>query len=384
MNRQRIVAYAYKEWREILRDRLFFSLAFVVPCLLILLFGAGLSLDVEHIPFAVLDQDHSPASRDYAAHFSSGVMFDRRYDLESPHQIDPLMGGGKVRAVLIIPHGFGAALAAHRHAQVQTVIDGTFPSRALTTKGYVEAINTTQDLERLSMRLSEAAGMTVDAARERLAPIQVSVRYRYNESVLSIWDIGPKLIMVILMISPPFLTALGVVREKESGAIFNLYASNLSRGEYLLGKLAPYVAISFLNSWGLWMIVTLGFGVPFRGSLSYFAFASIVYVLCTTGIGLLVSILTRTQIAAMIVTTIVTMVPAVLYSGVLIPVPSLSGAGRWLAHALPAMYYADIVVSAFLKAGGWRDGWQPLMVLTGYASALFALGYRLLSKRPVQ
>lgn len=384
MNVQRILAYAYKEWREITRDRLFFSLAFVVPSLLILLFGAGLSLDVEHIPFAVLDQDHTAASREYIDRFSSGSMFNLKVRIESPHQIDELMASGRVRAVLIIPAGFAADIAANHATTVQTIIDGSFPSRALTTKGYVDAINAEANLDRIAGKLASLTGSTQQAMHSRLTPITLSVRYQYNEAVLSIWSIGPRLIMVILMISPPFLTALGVVREKETGAIFNLYASNLSRGEYLLGKLAPYVAISFFNAWGLWLIVTLGFGVPFRGSVWFFTLASAVYVLCTTGIGLLVSVLTRTQIAAMIVTTIVTMVPAVLYSGVLIPVSSLSGAGQWIAHALPAMYYTDIVVAGFLKGGGLAELWQPLLVLVLYACALFTLGYHLMSKRPAQ
>jgi ABC-2 type transport system permease protein/ribosome-dependent ATPase len=384
MNLQRIVAYAWKEWREITRDRLFFSLAFIVPPLLILLFGAGLSLDVEHIPFGIVDQDRTAQSRDYAARFASGAMFDLKLQTDTPEVLDRLMADGSIRAALIIPSGFGARVVAGKPAEVQTLIDGTFPSRALTTKGYVAAINAQANLDHVAELLAQATGTTVDAAHTRITPIRLEIRYRYNEAVKSIWSIGPKLLMVILMISPPFLTALGVVREKETGAIFNLYASNLSRGEYLLGKLAPYVAISFLNAWVLWLIASLGFGVPFRGSLPFFALASAVYVLCTTGIGLLVSVLTRTQIAAMIVTTIVTVVPAVLYSGVLIPIPSLSGAGRWIAHALPAMYYTDIVTGCFLKGSGLAELWPKLLVLVFYSITLFLLGYRLMSKRPAQ
>ena len=384
MNLQRIVAYAYKEWREINRDRLFFSLAFIVPPLLILLFGAGLSLDVEHIPLAVVDQDHTLASRDYIARFGSGTTFDLRGHFSDPSALETVMANGSIRAAIIIPPGFGAHLAANEPAAVQSIIDGSFPSRALTTKGYIDAVNATANVERLAQLLARATGTTEQAALATLTPIKLSVRYLYNEAVRSIWSIGPRLLMVILMISPPFLTALGVVREKESGAIFNLYASNLTRGEYLLGKLAPYVGISFLNAWVLWLIATVGFGIPFRGSLPFFALATMVYVLCTTGIGLLVSIVTRTQIAAMIVTTIVTVVPAVLYSGVLIPVPSLGAAGQVIAHALPAMYYTDISVGCFLKGGGFATLWHELAVLAAYACVLFTLGYRMMTKRPAQ
>ncbi|WP_374320079.1 ABC transporter permease [Aquabacterium sp.] len=384
MNIQRIVAYAYKEWREIARDRLFFSLAFIVPPMLMVLFGVGLSLDVEHIPFVVLDQDKTQESRDYAARFSSGVFFNLEGELTDPKQLDELMARGKVRAALIIPNGFGRKLAANQPAEVQTVIDGTFPSRALTTKGYIDAINAQASLDRIGQLISHTTGMTEDAARKRLSPVKLSVRYLYNEAVESLWSLGPKLLMVILMVAPPFLTALGVVREKETGAIFNLYASNLTRGEYLLGKLAPYVGISFLNSWVLWLIALWGFGVPFRGSMLFFSLASVIYVLCTTGIGLLVSIVTRSQVSAMIVTAIITIVPAVLYSGVLIPVPSLGPTGQVIAHLLPAMYYTDIAVGCFLKGNGLKELWQECLVLALYSFTLFTLGYRFMTKRPKQ
>jgi len=384
MNIQRIVAYAYKEWREIARDRLFFSLAFIVPPMLMVLFGIGLSLDVEHIPFVVLDQDKTAESRDYAARFSSGVFFNLQGEITDPKQLDDLMAKGQVRAALIIPNGFGRRLAANQPTEVQTVIDGTFPSRALTTKGYIDAINAQANIDRIGRMLSHASGMTEDAARKRLSPVKLSVRYLYNEAVESLWSLAPKLLMVILMVAPPFLTALGVVREKETGAIFNLYASNLTRGEYLLGKLAPYVGISFLNSWVLWLIALWGFGVPFRGSMLFFSLASVVYVLCTTGIGLLVSIVTRSQVSAMIVTAIITIVPAVLYSGVLIPVPSLGPTGQVIAHLLPAMYYNDIAVGCFLKGSGLHEMWREFTVLTLYGITLFTLGYRFMTKRPKQ
>lgn len=173
-----------------------------------------------------------------------------------------------------------------------------------------------------------------------------------------------------------------MVREKENGSIFNIYASNVSRGEFLVGKLAPYVAISSVNILLLWLLAVLLYQVPFKGSLLFFLPATLVYVLCTTGIGLLVSVLVRTQVAAMIVTMVVTMIPAVLYSGLIIPIVSLGSGARLVAQLMPAMYYTDIVVGCFLKGVGFMSLWRPLAVLAGYACLLFAIGYRLFSKRP--
>ncbi len=212
--------------------------------------------------------------------------------------------------------------------------------------------------------------------------MRLETRYLYNQGVKSLWSLAPKLMMVILMISPPFLTALGVVREKESGSILNIYSSTLSRGEFLLGKLAPYVGISILNALVLWGLATWFFGVPFKGPPLFFLVATVMYVICTTGIGLVVSVLVRTQTAAMIVTAIVTIVPAVLYSGILVPVPSLTQAAQGIAHALPAMYYTNVVLGSFLKGVGFAALWFELLILALYAAALFTVGYRMFSKRP--
>lgn len=382
MNLQRIAAIAYKEWREIIRDRLFFSLAFVVPALLMVLFGYGLSLDVENIPFAVVDHDRSAASREYAYRFIGSRYFQFKGYAQDESSAARLVASGEARVVLVIPPSFGRDLAAGRQADIQTLVDGTFPSRAMTTKGYVSAINAAFSLSSLAEAVARASGMSREHVLAALTPITLEARYLYNQSVTSIWSLAPKLIMVILMLSPPFLTALGVVREKENGSIFNIYASNVSRGEFLVGKLTPYVGISTVNILGLWLLATLLYRVPFKGDFGFFLLATLVYVLCTTGIGLLVSIMVRTQIAAMIVTMIVTMIPAVLYSGLIIPIASLGQGAKVVSHLMPAMYYTDIVVGCFLKGVGWTALWRQVAVLAGYATLLFGVGYALFSKRP--
>ncbi|WP_028536317.1 ABC transporter permease [Paludibacterium yongneupense] len=372
MKLQRVSAIAAREWREIVRDRLFFALAFIVPALLMLLFGYGLSLDVENIPFTVVDYDRSALSRDYSWQFIGSRYFKFQGYSDSESEAGRKLTSGQVRMTLVIPERFGHDLEAPGRAAVQTVIDGTFPSRAMTTRGYVEAINADFSRERLA-RLPVLSGMK---------GVVLQSRYLYNQNVSSIRSLAPKLIMVVLMLSPPFLTALGIVREKENGSIFNIYSSDISRGEFLLGKLAPYVAISTFNILTLWCFACLLYQVPFKGDFAFFLLASWIYVLCTTGIGLLVSVLVSTQVAAMIVTLVVTMIPSILYSGLIIPIASLGSGARVVAHIVPAMYYADIVVGCFLKGIGPGALWRQLLVLTAYALILFSLGYALFSKRP--
>lgn len=382
MNLRRITVVAYKEWREIVRDRLFFALAFIVPSLLMLLFGYGLSLDVEHIPLAVVDYDHSALSRDYAHRFTDSRYFEFYGDSTHEEPLRKLVVNNTLRAVIVIPPQFGERLASGHPAQVQTWIDGTFPFRALTAKGYVSAINAAMTLDQLSAWLGNANGVPASTVRAMLQPVRLETRYLYNQEVKSIWSIAPKLIMVILMLSPPFLTALGVVREKESGAIYNVYASTLSRGEYLIGKLTPYVGISIINATLLTAMALFLFDAPFKGDPLLFLFATVLYVICTTGIGLLVSVLVSTQVAAMVGTAIVTVVPAVLYSGMIIPIPSLSAVAALIAHVLPGMYYAEIAMGSFLKGAGLAALWPDLLVLALYATALFTAGFLGFHKRP--
>jgi ABC-2 type transport system permease protein/ribosome-dependent ATPase len=382
MNFQRVVAVAQKEWREIVRDKLFFSLAFIVPVVLMLMFGFGLSLDVENIPMAIVDQDGSALSRDYAHRFIDSLYFQFLGYSHNERELTPLLTGNRIRAAIIIPEHFEKDLLAGRPAQVQTLIDGTFPFRAQTTKGYIIAINSAVSAELLAEYLTRLRGIPYAQAQQIVHPVRLEVRYLYNQSVKSIWSLAPKLIMVILMISPPFLTALGVVREKENGSIYNIYASTLSRGEFLIGKLSPYVGISILNALILWFLAVWLYAVPFKGPPVFFFLATVMYVICTTGIGLVVSVLVRTQTAAMIVTAIFTIVPAVLYSGILIPISSLTQAAQAIAHALPAMYYTNIVLGCFLKGVGIRTLWLELLILTLYATVLFSIGYLMFNKRP--
>ncbi|MFZ6863854.1 ABC transporter permease [Undibacterium sp. Ji67W] len=382
MNLRRIRVVAYKEWREIIRDRLFFALAFIVPSLLMLLFGYGLSLDVENIPLAIVDYDQSVSSRDYAHHFTDSRYFSFQGYAQREKDVEKLLIDNSLRAVIVIPPQFGENLRGGRSADVQTWIDGTFPFRALTAKGYVKAINAAINLDNLATYISSLTGVSEDRIRAAAQPVKLETRYLYNQEVKSIWSMAPKLIMVILMLSPPFLTALGVVREKESGAIYNVYSSTLSRGEYLIGKLLPYVGISVVNACALTAFALLLFGAPFRGDPLFFLLSTILYVICTTGIGLLVSVVVNTQVAAMVGTSIVTVVPAVLYSGMIIPIPSLSATAAVIAHILPGMYYSEIVIGSFLKGVGFTSLWMDMLILALYATVLFTAGFLAFHKRP--
>lgn len=382
MNLRRIGAVASKEWRETIRDRLFLALAFLVPVLWMLVLGFGLNLDVEDIPFVVVDYDRSALSREYTYRFVGSRYFKFLGVLQSEHEVERLLASNRIRAAIIIPERFEERLLAGRSSPVQTIIDGTFPSRAQITRGYVIAINAAFSAERLALYLSQRHGIAEDQARQLLQPITLEVRYLYNQVVKSIWSVAPALLMFELMVAPPLLTALAVVREKERGSIYNIYSSTVTRAEFLIGKLLPYVGISAVNMINLWLLAVYLFGAPFKGNLVFFFLVSLVFILCSTGIGLIVSLLVSTQVAALIVTIIVTIVPTVLYAGLLVPVSSLTHGTQFLAHLLPGMYFTDIVHGSFLKGVGLAVLWPQVLMLMLYAVGLLSVGYVLFRKRP--
>ncbi len=383
MNLRRIVAVASKEWRETVRDRMFLSLAFLIPILWMLVFGYGMVLDVENIPYAVLDRDHSALSRDYLYRFQQSRYFNFKGTLSDEREVEPLLASSRIRAAIIVPEKFQERLNAGQAVNVQTLVDGTFPLRSDITKGYIIAINSAFSEELLAAYIARIKSLAPDRARQLLQPIKLEVRYLYNQEVKSAWTIAPALVMFVLTLAPPLLTALGVVREKERGSIYNIYSSTVSRLEFLVGKLAPYVAISAFNVVLLWLMAVYLFGAPFKGNGLFFYATALLFVFITTGQGLIVSLVVNTQQAAAIITVVLSIVPTILYGGLLIPVSALGPETKIIAHLFPAMYFTNIVHGTFLKGVGIEVLWQEVLVLTAYAVALLSIGYWLFRKRPV-
>lgn len=381
MNLNRVKALVYKECCEILRDRLFLSLAFIVPISMMLIFGYGIKMDVENIPFAILDQDRTAMSRDYLHLFMDSRYFDYKGHVQSERELEPLLADSKIRFAIIVPPQFQEKLQSGRPVAVQSLIDGTFPFRTSTSKGYVIAINTAFNGKLLADFISRKMGIPPEQALALAQPVTPQLRYLYNQEIKSIWSIAPAMLMFILMVNPPFLTALGVVREKENGSIYNIYSSTVTRAEFLMGKLLPYLGISSINVVILGFMATQVFAAPFKGDPFFFFVASVIYVACTTGIGLLVSLFARTQVAAMMITVVVTIVPSVLYSGLLVPIASMDASSQFQAHLFPAMYYTDTALGSFLKGIGIEQLWGRVAALLFYTVLLWVASYLLFHKR---
>jgi ABC-2 type transport system permease protein/ribosome-dependent ATPase len=381
MNLRRVAAVALKEGREIVRDRIYFTLAFMLPLALMFIFGYGMSQDVEHVPFAVLDEDRTPLSRDYLHHFIDSRYFAFRGYLRDPREADRLLADGTVRLVIVIPDQFQQRLLEGGSTSVQTFLDGTFTISIRTVRGYLEAINSAASGDLLVGTLARRLGVSPERAQVLLQPARIEVRYLYNQELRNAWTTAPMLLMVILTWTTPLLMALSVVREKETGSIYNVYAATITRAEFLAGKFLPTGLIGLLNAGLLWLVATAYFGAPFRGSLPLFALASALYVLAVSSLGLLISLAVRTQQAAQMLAVIVGTMVATQYSGMNTPVADMTGANYVIAHIFPAMYYTTIVEGSFLKGARLAQLWPELLALTLYAAAGLWVGHWRFRKR---
>ena len=381
MNLRRVLALTLKEWREILRDPVYLTLAFVIPVVLMLVVGHGITQEVENVGLVVLDEDRSPTSRGYVQSFVSTRHFRLAGQAQDLREADGLLARGEARVVLWVGPGFERDLLAGRPLDVQAIIDGAFTVTARSIRAYLEAINAqaasaiaTRGLaRRLALPPAQVAGM--------LQPLRLSVRFLYNPAARSNLTVAPPLMMLVLLLVPPLLTAVSVVREKETGAIYNMASSTVTRLEFLVGKLVPAVVVSGVDALLLWLIAHFYFGAPFHGSAWQFALATGLYVLATSTLGLLVSIVTRTQQAAIMIATMTAFVVAFQFAGMFAPLESATGVGRVVARLFPASYYDTIVMGAFLKGIGLPTLWREYLALALYGPVVLGLAHALFHKR---
>jgi ABC-2 type transport system permease protein len=360
---KRFVAVLIKETREIWRDPYTLGMAIFLPLAMLFLFAYATNFDVQDMPLAVYDQDGSAASRDYVMQLTAGDEFHLYSQVWSYAALERLMDSDAVEVGLIIPPGFGKALDSGRPATVQTWVDGSFPPTANVAIGYVAAFNQAYNARQVAAR---------SGAAFRPA-IAVESRVWYNPGLKSVNFIVPGLFAVILLSFPPLLSALAVVREKEQGSIQQIFVSPIRPAELILGKLIPYGVIAFLE---MVIIFTVGIGwfrVPFEGSLALLVVASLIYVFGAVSIGLLISTLTASQVAAMLAAIVLTMMPALIFSGFIYPIFNMPRLMQWYTYLFPARHFVDIARSVALKGAGLGTLWPQVGLMLAYVLAIFGI-----------
>ncbi|OWQ01690.1 multidrug ABC transporter ATP-binding protein [Escherichia coli] len=364
---RRLFSYSRREALELRRDPVRSTLALMGTVILMLIMGYGISMDVENLRFAVLDRDQTVSSQAWTLNLSGSRYFIEQPPLTSYDELDRRMRAGDITVAIEIPPNFGRDIARGTPVELGVWIDGAMPSRAETVKGYVQAMHQSW-LQDVASRQSTPASQS--------GLMNIETRYRYNPDVKSLPAIVPAVIPLLLMMIPSMLSALSVVREKELGSIINLYVTPTTRSEFLLGKQLPYIALGMLNFFLLCGLSVFVFGVPHKGSFLTLTLAALLYIIIATGMGLLISTFMKSQIAAIFGTAIITLIPATQFSGMIDPVASLEGPGRWIGEVYPTSHFLTIARGTFSKALDLTDLWQlfiPLLIATPLVMGLSIL-----------
>ncbi|CTQ34571.1 ribosome-associated ATPase/putative transporter RbbA [Jannaschia rubra] len=362
----RALAYAGRETVEILRDPIRLVFAFGGTVILMLIFAFGISMDVEDMKFAVLDQDRSPESRAYLQTFEASPYFLPMPPVADTDALVRRLRAGDTTMVLDIPPDFGRAIRQGRPVEAQAWIDGANTQRAGIVEGYVRGGH---------------QSYLAEGARPGAGGVDVQTRWRYNPTVDSIYAIAPSVPAMLLMMFPAILMAISVAREREIGTITNFHVTPTRRVEFMGGKQLPYLGIGLVNFALMTAMAVFLFGVPLTGSLSVLTLAAVLYLLASTGFGLLVSVFTTTQVAAVFATMVISMMPTVIFSGMMQPVETLEGGARLIGSAWPTRYYMQTSVGAFTKGLGWDGLAHNLLWIAVFIPVFIAPALLLLKKQ---
>lgn len=370
----RLWAYARRETVELLRDPIRLAFAAVGPIILMLAMGYGISFDIENLATAAFDQDDTPQSRDLLQGFEGSRYFSMQPPIASAEEMERRLKSGNTQIVVEVPPGFGRDLLSRRRPEVDATVDGAMTFRGETARNYVSGVVSKRGEE--VQRAMRRPG-SPNAWRDE----DIETRFRYNQAFLSVNAMVPSIFMLMLVLIPAIMSAIAVVREKETGSIANFRSTPITRFEYLIGKQLPYIAVAMANFFVLFFMAIVIFRVPIKGPFWVLLIGTFVYVFATTGFGQLISSFVRTQVAAVFATAILSIVPAVNFSGLFAPVSSLSGGAKILGLTFPSAWYQPITVGVFAKGLGMLSLWRDVLGITVIGLSFLVLSLLLLRKQ---
>lgn len=349
----RLIGCMWRESLELRRDPIRATLALLGAAILMLVMGYGITMDVENLKFAVFDQDQTGISRNYTLNIAGSRYFIEKPPIKSQQEMEQRLRSGDITLAIYIPPNFGRKIDRGDQAEVGVWVDGAMPMRAETIRGYVQGMH---------------GGWLQQQARERQGNdtkemATIVTRYRYNPDVKSLPAMVPAVMPLLLLMIPAMLSALSIVREKELGSIINLYVTPMSRIEFMVGKQIPYVILAMFSFFILILMSITIFGVSIKGSFFTLCLAMLIYSIISTSYGLLASSVTRSQVAVLFLTVIATLVPAVQFAGLINPVSSLEGIGRFIGENFPTTYMLMISRGVFNKALNLSDLYHFINIL---------------------
>ena len=367
-----IWTFARREAKELLRDKIRLFFAVFGPLIIMASVSWGISFDVRNLKFAVYDRDQTAASRELVEYFDGSRYFLQQPPIQSEAEIDTVLKSSGAILVIDIPSGFGRDLARGLKPEVGFYVDGSMPFNATNIRGYIGSLITAYTKDRIA-----ESGLPVSLK----APAGIEPRFMYNQDFDSINAIAPGVMMLVLMMIPAMMSAVGVVREREIGSIANFYASPAAVAQYLIGKQLPYIAVGMVNFAAMMLMIIYLFGVPLKGSFAGLAIGTLLMVSASTALGLLISCFVRSQLAAIFATAIITMIPAQTYSGFLYPLSTMEGGALIIGKTFPSSWYYTVSVGSFTKGLHTADLLHEYAAIAAFAATSLILACVLLKKQ---
>ncbi len=355
-----------KELMQLRRDKKMFPILFVAPIIQLIVLGYAANFDIDHIPVAVCDRDKSEESADYLGHFFGSGYFTRAVDTAADREIDPLMDRGAVQLGLVVPRGFGEAVHGGEATSVQLLVNGSDTNYASNGFNYAVQITARYSSVILVERMAALGISSVPG-------VDLRQRVWYNPELLTRHFMVPALLGLILMIITIMLTAMAIVREKESGTIEMLVVTPIRKLPVLAGKLLPFLFIGLIEVLLVTLVAINLFGIPFKGQGWLLFLGSLLFLFNTLGLGLLVSTISQTQQQAMMTVMFVIMMPFIYLSGFVFPIDSMPEMFQYLSKGISLTYYLEIVRSLFLKGSGIAVLYDDLIALTILGIVTFAI-----------
>ena len=371
----RVGAVAGKEFKHLVRDPRVLATVLILPVLQLMLFAYAISFDVKDVPTVVLDQDNTPASRQYLQAYRSSEFFDVLGSADNLAQVDQLFDQNRVRIAVIVPSGFARSLDSGEKAQVAVLCDGSEPTSAQLAQAYATALNASYG-QQVAVEWADRQSLNL----AQVGAIEPRLRTWYNPEGKSSTFLIPGLMVVIIMIVTVQQTAVTLVRERELGTGEQMTVSPLRRGELMVGKLLPWTLLAFADMLVIALVGIWVFGLPLRGGIGFLAASAVVFVFAALGLGLIISAVAPSLETANISGLLVAFLPAFLLSGFAFPLDSIPSPLQWLSYAFPGRYMVTISRGVFLKGAGFAELWPELAALAGYALVVL-LGSSVLYRR---
>jgi ABC-2 type transport system permease protein len=369
---KRIFTIAWKEVIHLRRDRGIFPLLFIAPILQLLMFGYAATLDVENLPTAVYDQDETPASREFVGRFQYTRYFKVRYQAKTYREIEDLMDRDRIKVAIVIPVRFEEKIKQRQRSPVQILLDGTNSNTATIAMNYARTITQQYSIELLR---HEGSAVSVNAS-----VLNDSLRVWYNPELKSQVFMIPGVLVMILLIMTMIFSGLSIVREKELGTIEQLMVTPVRPGELIVGKLLPFIVIGFFDVALVTSLAIFFFEVPLKGEVFLLFGLAGIFIMCTLGLGMFVSTISRTQQQA-VLTNFFIVFPSIVLSGFMFPIENMPRLIQYVTYLIPIRYFLVIVRGIFLKGSGLDVLWPQVLVLFIFGVSLLTLSSLRFRKR---